>query len=77
MAEHYLDMLGLYIKTSERGLVHARNEDREKLERQDQMEGRSWVQNTSDGIGHLFAFNEEFPMIMRYGHITAVYSYVE
>ncbi len=75
--EHEMDMLGRYIKASELGLAHARDEDKRILDEQaKQIEG-GFVEVTSAYIGHAFAFHEELPMVMRYGHVTALYSFTE
>jgi len=75
--EHEMDMLGRYIAASESGLVHARDEDKQILDEQAaQIEG-GFVKVTSAYIRHAYSFHEEFPMIMRYGHVTALYSFTE
>jgi len=75
--EHEMDMLGRYIAASESGLVHARDEDKRILDEQSaQIEG-GFVEVTGAYLGHAFSFHEEFPMIMRYGHVTALYSFTE
>jgi len=75
--EHEMDMLGRYIAASETGLVHVREEDKLILDEQASKIKGDFLEAAGPFIAHAYAFHQEFPMIMRYSHVTVIYSFVE
>jgi hypothetical protein len=75
--EAELALLGRYIRTSEQGLTLAEELQRKAIDEEvSEIKGEA-LEVMMRYFGHASSFQEELPMVMRYGHITAIYSATE
>lgn len=75
--DHEIHMLKRYIEVSEDGLDRIRAQEKGKLEELKSNAEKTFLEVILPIIDHHFSFNEEFPMVMRYGHLIALYSFAE
>jgi hypothetical protein len=75
--EAELALLGRYIRTSEQGLTLAEEQQRKAIDEEvSEIKGEA-LEVMMRYFGHASSFQEELPMVMRYGHVTAIYSATE
>ena len=75
--EAEIALLGRNIKASEQGLSLAEAEQKKAIDEEvSQIKGEA-LHVMMRYFGHASSFQEELPMVMRYGHITAIYSVCE
>lgn len=75
--EQKIYMLSSYISFNEQGLKSVRDDAKEKLDQQLKPDRADVLSNLGAYADHAYRFHGEFPMIMRYSHITSIYSFLE